>query len=161
MRRTLLMSVLPFVSAFLGGLLALNLGPRPVEAQDAHLRGEQLTLVGANGAERILLNPGPGIGASIQVLDADGARRVQLSSGQPTATGSGNPDAGGLLMYAGDGTTLARLGSNNTSPSTTDGMHMYLNDQQGTRRIELLVAGDGTPSIELRDATGAVIWSAP
>jgi hypothetical protein len=161
MRRTVLLAgVLPFISAFLGALLAINLAPRPAEAQDAHLRAEQLTLVGDNGADRIRLESGPGIATRLQLLDANGSRRVTLVTGDP-ATGGGNPDAMGIQLNAGDGPTLARLGTINTPTGGVAGMRLVLNDQQGIRRIHLAVAEDGTPSIELLDADGTVTWSAP
>jgi hypothetical protein len=60
-----------------------------------------------------------------------------------------------------DGPVLARLGTINTPAGTVAGMRLVLNDQEGNPRMHLAVAEDGTPSIELLDAGGIVIWSAP
>jgi hypothetical protein len=38
---------------------------------------------------------------------------------------------------------------------------LTLNDLSGLRRLQLIVAEDGTPSMLMFDANGAVIWSAP
>ena len=37
---------------------------------------------------------------------------------------------------------------------------MYLRDRQGQTRILLLLDADGNPSIEMRDASSNVTWSA-
>src|SRR2546423_3371275 len=56
MRRTILLAgALPFVSAFLGGVLALSVAaPRLVDAQEARIRAEALTITGA-GTDRVRL----------------------------------------------------------------------------------------------------------
>jgi hypothetical protein len=77
MQRTILLAIfLPFVSAFLGGLLAINLAPPPAEAQDGRLRAEQFSIVGDNGVDRIHLRWAPGVATSMQLMDVNGDRRL-------------------------------------------------------------------------------------
>ncbi|HZT05723.1 MAG TPA: hypothetical protein VFC51_01720 [Chloroflexota bacterium] len=66
-----------------------------------------------------------------------------------------------MSVYAQDGTAVARFGMGrgplgNLPPSTS----MILWDQQGRPRIRLSVAEDGTPTMQMLDGDGAVIWSA-
>jgi hypothetical protein len=161
--RTIVLSiVLPFMSALLGASLAMHFAaPNPVEAQDARLRAEQLSIVGSSGAERVQLQTGPGIAAGLYLLDENGGRRVQLSTGAPAGAGGGNPDAMGLTFNASDGSTaLARIGSINTPDGAVAGMRLFLSDQQGNRRIDLSVDETGNPNIRLLDENGNATWSA-
>jgi hypothetical protein len=104
MRRTILLAtVLPFVSAFLGGFLAFSLAAAPqATAQSSELqevRASAFTLVGADGTVLARLAPaqtqtgGRELGALI-MYGATGTRRL-------TVTGAGTVNA-----YEGDGTTL-------------------------------------------------------
>src|SRR5688572_13028944 len=79
MRRTIVLArVAAFVMAFLGSLAALALAlPAIVGAQEARIRAEQFTVVGDNGADRIRLQTGPGVGAYVRVLDANGGLRTE------------------------------------------------------------------------------------
>jgi hypothetical protein len=38
---------------------------------------------------------------------------------------------------------------------------LRLNDRSGAHRVRIAVAEDGSPFIELYDAEGTVVWSAP
>jgi hypothetical protein len=98
-RTILLASVLPFVSAFLGGALAFSLVAAPqATAQSSQLqevRASAFTLVGPDGTVLAELAPGTGAGAGRLLLrDAAGTQRVSL-------VGSGV-----LNVYDQDGTTV-------------------------------------------------------
>src|SRR5918997_3190514 len=100
MRRTiLLLGVLPFVSAFLGGTLAFSLMAAPqATAQSDQLqevRASAFTLVGPDGTvlAQLAHNPASGTGR-LSMRDATGTERVTVA-------------AGGILnVYDPDGTTV-------------------------------------------------------
>jgi hypothetical protein len=161
MRRTLLVSgVLPFVTAFLGGALALSVAmPVITEAQEARIRAETVTVVGA-GTDRVRLTTnGDGQIGDLSMLAPSGTRRLLLSEGGIDAP---DPSSSGITIYAEDGTRVGRLGigrgPNTNLPVSTA---LTLNDLSGLRRRQLIVNEDGTPSMLMFDADGAVIWSAP
>jgi hypothetical protein len=160
MKRTILLTgAVSFVMAFLGAALAVTLAiPAAVGAQEARIRAEQFATIGDNGADRIHLGTGPGGRASVQVLAADGSTpRVTLATGGSLAEGGTNPRGAGIDVFALDGTQVVRLGT--TGPNTL-GVQLRLRDQAGRDRVQVSVAEDGTPAIELLDADGYVTWSA-
>src|SRR5579871_3727242 len=113
MRRTVLVSgAVSFVMAFLGGILAFSLVvPGMVEAQQARIQAEALGVVGANGVEQVSLHAKPG-GGTLELLDPNGALRVQAAVGGAPPGAPPNPDAAGLTVYQPDGqNTVARLGT--------------------------------------------------
>ncbi len=150
-----------FLMAFLGTTLAFAVAlPAIVDAQETRLRAEQLTVVGDNGADRVGIQTGPGVAASVRVLDADGNLRSMLSTGGQ-ARGD-DPEAAGIAFRNSSGTQVIRLGTGRGPSSTgplTQGL--ILTDQEGRQRARIGVAEDGSPSINLLDADGNVIWSAP
>jgi hypothetical protein len=98
-RTILLASVLPFVSAFLGGALALSLVAAPQataqSSQPQEVRASAFTLVREDGTVLAQLAPGPGAGAGrLALSDAAGTERVTL-------VGSGV-----LNVWDQDGTTV-------------------------------------------------------
>ena len=98
MRRTILLAgVLPFVSAFFGGVLAFSLVvPPQATAQSNQLqevRASAFTLVGADGTVLARLAPGGGAAnGRLSLHDAAGTERMRLARG-------------GLTAFAQDGTT--------------------------------------------------------
>jgi hypothetical protein len=142
---------------FLGTLLALTITlPAVVDAQQARLQAEQLTIMGDNGAERIRLQTGPGIAAALLVLDANGNRRAQLATGLgPQGTGD-RPEGVGLNIYDAQGGMAGRLGFGDDGSRVVN-----LHDANARPRIRLQVTNDGTPAIQILDAAGTVTWSAP
>lgn len=161
MRRTILVAgVLPFVSAFLGGVLAFGVAvPHIVDAQEARIRAEAVTIAGA-GTERIRLGTKwDGQAGDLTMLDVDGTPRFILGTGGVEVS---DPGGSGFNVYAEDGTQVARFGIGHGPrgglPLTTQ---MFLNDLGGQTRIRLSVATDGTPAILIYDEVGAVVWSAP
>lgn len=84
MRRTILLAgVLPFVSAFLGGVLAFSLVAAPQAAaqssQAQEVRASAFTLVGPDGTVLADLRPGP-FGGQLQLYDATGTRRLNMNA---------------------------------------------------------------------------------
>src|SRR5919202_1372222 len=94
----LLASVLPFISAFLGGALAFSLVAAPrATAQSGQLqevRASAFTLVGPDGTVLARLAPGPGGGGRLALSDTAGTERVTMASG------------GVLNVWDQDGTTV-------------------------------------------------------
>ena len=161
MRRTILLAgALPFISAFAGGVLALSaVVPNLVEAQEARLRAESVTVVGA-GTDRIrLATKWDGQASDFTLLAPDGTERLIIGAGGIAVH---DPAGSGINVTAEDGTQVARFGTGHgplgNLPLTTQ---MFLNDQSGQTRIRLSVAQDGTPAMLMYDVAGAVIWSAP
>ena len=155
MRRVIwLTGVLPFMSAFLGVLLAIMVAiPSIGEAQQARIRVDDFAIVGENGADRIRLQTGPSNAASLGMLNSDGQMRAMLATGGPGGGGTGQ--GAGLNLLAEDGTPVVRLGA------VPMGAEIILRDAQGRPRIRQSVTPEGTASIVFLDADGNVSWSAP
>ena len=162
MRRTILLAgVLPFVSAFLGGVLAFSfVVPGIVEAQETRIRAESVVVVDDSGMNRAAMETGPGARSAVVVRSQGEITRVSLNIGGGAGT---RPDAAFLSVFAPEGPpdeggipAIARLGTGDDG----DGSVMYLRDRQGGIRIWLRVDGDGNPSMEIRDASGNVTWRA-
>jgi|SRR5579871_1292000 len=154
MRRTVLVSgAVSFVMAFLGGILAFSLVvPGMVEAQQARIQAEALGVVGANGVEQVSLHAKPG-GGTLELLDPNGALRVQAAVGGAPPGAPPNPDAAGLTVYQPDGqNTVARLGTLPRARPGARGVAAY--DGQDQLRAALTSTPDGDPALELRDANG-------
>src|SRR5438094_7925883 len=107
-QRILLAGILPFVSAFLGGVVAFSLvAPRLVQAQQTRIAAERLAIVGDDGAERVRLTTGPGAIGSVGVFSPDGATtRVTLATGGSPVLGGTSPESAGLNIFADDGTQI-------------------------------------------------------
>jgi hypothetical protein len=97
-RTLLLASVLPFVSAFLGGTLAFSLMAAPQataqSSQPQEVRASAFTLVRADGTVLAQLAPSPGGTGRLALSDAAGTERVTLQGG------------GTLNIWDQDGTTV-------------------------------------------------------
>ncbi len=165
MRRTILLPVLASsaVSTLLTALLFTVALPAVVGAQEARIRAEQFTIQDSTGADRIQLMTGPGISARVQLLAPDGTSpMVNIATGAGRLTGGAFPAAAGLNVFAPDGTPIGRFGTGNPANDVApDGLNLLLRDRQGRNRIALVVAQDGTPSIELLDEAGRVTWRVP
>ena len=70
MRRTVLLAGgLPFISAFFGSVLAIGImAASIVQAEQSRIRAEWLIIVGDGGDDRVRLQTGPAMRASISVL---------------------------------------------------------------------------------------------
>ena len=111
----LLASVLPFVSAFLGGALAFSLVAAPqATAQSSQLqevRASAFTLVGPDGTvlAQLAHNPASGTGR-LSLRDARGAERVALTGG------------GTLQVFDEDRTLVFRAGRGAFGVGPTSGL---------------------------------------
>jgi len=159
-RIVILSVVASSVASVLATCIVLTVAlPSQVAAQDPTLRAEHSIAVGPNGADRARLALGAGANASISVLSPDGqTRRVLMGAGGPTGQA---PETADFVLWAQDGTRIARLGTRDTADSHAAGVDLLLADSQGRVRLDLLVAEDGTPAIHMFDAGGNLTWSAP
>jgi hypothetical protein len=159
MRRTFLLAgVLPFVSAFLGGVLAFSLVvPGIADAQESRIRAESVVVVDGNGTTRANMNSGPGARSGVSVWSQAGVPRVQVATGGSIAGGGTQPDAAIVGVFAPEGSPMiALLGTGAEGVGST----MQLSDRQGQIRLWLRVDADGNPSIQMLDANGNITWSA-
>ena len=137
--------------------------PSLVDAKVDQLRAGQIVAISDTGAERVRLLPGPGELAQVSLANAQGEDRIRL---RVETTADGQPDAGIAIRTAGDNpVTMMRLGTVAQDPELPAPLlhsaNLILRDESGHDRIRLLVADDGTPRIDLIDATGQLVWSAP
>src|SRR4051812_33084488 len=158
-RMLVLCGLTSFAMGFLGTASAFVVFlPTVVAAQDAHLRAEQVAIVGYQGADRIRLAAAPGIAAGMLVLDANGVVRARTATGMGRLGTGDEPTHAGFNVYHENGNSGGRLGVTEI-PSMRS--QLLLNDLEGRARVLLRVAEDGTPTILLLDANGNVIWRAP
>ena len=164
MSRVILLSVAlsSAISSLVTALVFTLALPSAVGAQEARIRAEQLVAVGPNGTDRARLFVGPGNNTSVAVLSTDGrTMRALMGTGGPANRGGLEPETADFVLFAQDGTSLARLGTRETPDSHAAGVNLALSDSQGHVRLDLLVDEDGTPAIHMLDADGNVTWSAP
>ena len=110
MRRTILLAgVLPFVTAFLGGSLAINrAAPSAATAQSLsapEVRASAFVLVGSDGTVLARLRPSTAGNGLLELDNTEGTRRLSL-------TGGGEMDA-----YDTDGATLLFRAGRTFDPS--------------------------------------------
>ena len=97
--------------------------PSEVAGQEATLRAQQSIAVGANGADRARLALGAGANASIAVLSTDGqTTRALMGAGGPTGQA---PETADFVLWARDGTRIARLLTRDTADSHAVGVDMF------------------------------------
>ena len=149
------------VMGFIGALLALTLVlPTLVDAQATQLRAGRVTVVGPNGAGRIRLAADVrDVGATLQVLDDAGERRVGLFTG--TAGGTQAADVGGVSLWRDQNTPGGFFGLGR-GPDGSRPLEpaLVLNDAEGRGRVVITVRENGTPEMLLLDANGNVTWRA-
>jgi hypothetical protein len=163
MRRAILISagVSAVISTLVTTLVLSLVLPTAAGAQEARLHADQAISVGPQGVDRARMGLGPGLNSAVTVLGADGRVRALMGTGGPAATGGTEPETADVVVFAQDGTSIARLGTRNTPDSHAAGVNLVLSDMQGHPRLDMLVAEDGTPAIHMLDADGTVTWSAP
>jgi hypothetical protein len=148
------------VSSLVSGLIVIAAVPTLVDAKVDAMRAGQFVAVGENGAERIKLVPGSGDEATVALADAGGNDRIRLLVQNDP---DGSTDTG-IGIHAANGKTIMRLG-NTTDPELPAPLrhsaNLILRDESGHDRIRLLVSDDGNPKIELINAAGELVWSAP
>jgi len=99
MRRTILLAgILPFVSAFLGGVVAFSfVAPQSATAQSSQaqeVRASAFVLVGADGMTLARLVPGNSGGGNLELYDATGTQRLAVTG------------RGAMAAYDQDGATI-------------------------------------------------------
>jgi hypothetical protein len=157
--RTLVIVLVSSITSIVSTVLVLTLVlPSAVLAQEAMLHADQSIGVGPGGTNRIQMSMGQGINASVAVLGTDGRSRALMGAGGPTGN---EPETADFVLWAQDGTRIARLGTRNTPTSHAAGVDLALADSAGHIRIDMVVDENGTPSIQMFDADGNVTWSAP
>ena len=149
------------VSSLVTGLVVLSAMPGLVDAKVDALRASQFIAVGDNGAERIRLVPGSGDEAAVALADASGQDRIRLLvQNHP----SGVADTG-IGIRSASGVTIMRLGNVAQDPELPGPLlhsaNLLLRDESGHDRIRLLIDDAGNPKIELINAAGELVWSAP
>jgi len=151
MRRTFILAgILPFVSAFLGGVLAFSLVvPSVVEAQQAKITAPAFGVAGVDGVERAAMATGPGIRSEVDVNDPSGMPRLVLQFGGQTGT---NPGSEALRIFGANGEPVGLMGTGGNERPDLRGRLQFA-DQDGNARVVASVANDGTPSIVLGDET--------
>jgi len=149
-RAVILFGAVSFVMALLGTIVGMTLAvPAIVEAQQAKLSGSAVSVIGDNGADRVLLSSGPGAKSQVAALDPSGRNRINLTVGGENGNAPANE---GVNLDDINGAELARIG---TGGDLTPGRAiMRLSDQAENPRVIESVASDGTPSIALRDDMG-------
>jgi hypothetical protein len=115
---------------------------------------DDLTIGPNDGPHINLAVAQPGAVPQVNVFGSNGHRRVTLAAGGPV--GQPDPTSAGLNILARDGSEIARVGT-----AGTTGAEIHLRDRGGQNRVLISLDDDGNPSIQLLDAGGNVIWSAP
>jgi hypothetical protein len=142
-------------------LMMAALLPAVADARAERIMATGLTVQRADGLQGLIADVRPTGGGILQVFGPDGTTpRVQVASGgagsgqviQPGAPGAG------VNVYNVNGTLVGRLG---THGALNDGVVLQLVDSQGNVRYRAALDADGNPTIELTDAEGRVVWSAP
>ena len=145
------------VSAAMTALVLVTVLPSAVEAEVTRLTGSSLSVVGSDGLPGVTADVGAPGGGILRVYGSDG-KTVRLSlnsSGQ--APDGGIAANAGVNVYNVDGLEVVRVGSN----QALNGYAVNLRDAQGVTRYRAAVDGNGDPTVQLFDAQGNVIWSAP
>jgi len=162
MRRIVILSslVTSAVWVLMTALAVVFVFPAAVDAQVARVRFDDV-VVGADGRTQVHLGTLPTnnapAGIAVQLLNPDGTVRAQLASGG--AVSSPDPDAAGLSLYYPNGSNTLMLRVGTAAP--LDLPAMTLRDSQGTVRYGASLDASGNASIQIFDADGNVIWSAP
>jgi hypothetical protein len=164
-RRTVLFSVMvaSMVSSLITALTFVLAMPSLVEAQVNTLRAGELIAVSDSGTDRVRLAAGPSDLAQVSLANMRGEDRIRL---RVETTADGQPDAGIAIRTGGPNpVTIMRLGSVAQDPELDGPLlhsaNLILRDESGHDRIRLLVADDGSPRIDLINAAGELVWSAP
>jgi len=115
-------------------------------------------IVTDGGTDRIHLVAGPGNTGALRIFDLNGQLRVHVEMGD-------NPDGSvsqGFALWNGS-VPIVRIGGVGRSAElagrSLGDANVVLRDETGKDRIRLLVADDGTPSLELIGNTETLAWS--
>ena len=163
MQRNLLLAVVvsAVVSACVTAATIALVLPSVVEAQAQQLLVQSLTVAGANG-DGLRLQVRDTGGGLLQLIGSDGKTvKATLASGGAGQSGAPSALGTGLNVFSPDqgdaGATVARIGT-----ATSTGLpQTFLQDKDGNRRFQVTLDKDGNALIEIRDADGNLVWSAP
>ncbi len=128
--------------------------PVIADAQATRIRAEQVTVVGVDGKELVRLGvpPAPATNyACAQVVGVEGTVRTAMCNG-----GNNDAVAAGFNVFNQAGSRIARIG-NLGGPL----LAVLLRDNQARNRFIAQLDEDGNASIQMLDAEGNVVWSAP
>ena len=168
MRATVLLSgaVSSFVS-IIATVVALNiLVPSVVEAQQPGIRAGQFSVVDDSDALRALLASGPGVRSEAALFSTDGRLRLAIQTGGGGEQQGSAPDAAGLFVFSQEHPGNPGAWGESSRPAVVlgtslTGTALRIRDAEGQFRVQLGVDAEGSPSIQLLDAEGGVVWSAP
>ena len=167
-----LAAFLSLAMSFLGTALAVQLLiPAAVNAQQERMMATGLTVVRPDGLPGMTAEVRSTGGGLLQILGVDGQTlRAQLGAGgtancTPGDTSSYCQEGGnaGMDVRHPDGSLAVRLGllASPFGLATTLAPGMRLVDTEGNIRYQASLDRDGNPTLQLFDADGRVIWSAP
>jgi hypothetical protein len=149
------------VSAAVTSLVIMALVPAAVDAQVARTVAPGLTVVREDGLPGLTADVRPTGGGVLRVLGVDGTTSrltvgaAGVAPGQPP-----NPANVGVDLFSEDGATrIGRIGTLPDVPSSPIGVALW--DAQGHVRYRATLDAESNPTIQLFDAHGTVIWSAP
>jgi hypothetical protein len=150
------------VSAVVIALATALVLPAMAGAQASQVQAQSITIVTADGKPVLRLSATPLGTGLVQVLAADGSVRVAAQTG-------GRPDlpdplsAGLNVFYAGSvGNSLAaRIGQEAGNGPGGPNPEFQLLDRAHNIRFKAALDDDGNASIQLLNADGTVVWSAP
>jgi hypothetical protein len=149
------------VTLFVSALIYTAFMPEFVAAQPARATAAGLTVVRDDGLPGVTADVRPTGGGVVRIFGVDGkAQRLTVGAAGVAPGLPPNPASVGVDLFAEDGTTrIGRIGTLPDVPGSPVGVALW--DPQGNVRYRTTLDGDGNPTIQLFDATGTVIWSAP
>jgi hypothetical protein len=175
MNRTVVLSgIVSFAMAFIGAAVAVSVvvpgsasaQPPPPALPDRQevspdQRFEQSVLVSDNGSDRVhLFAGGPQNYGALRIFDTNGQLRVHVEASDDLDGNVGQ----GVALWNGV-TPIVRLGSVGRSVElagrSLSQSNLVLRDDTGKDRIRLLVADDGTPTLELIGNVETLVWTVP
>jgi hypothetical protein len=142
-------------------LVTLTVMPGVVDAQVARTTAAGLTVVREDGLPGLTAEVRPTGGGVLRVFGIDGkAQRITVGAAGVAPGQPPNPANVGVDLFAEDGATrIGRIGTLPDVPGSPIGVALW--DPQGHVRYRTTLDADGNPTIQLFDANGTVLWSAP
>jgi hypothetical protein len=169
-QRVFLAAFLSLAMSFLGTALAIQiLIPAAANAQQEPMTVTSLRVVRPDSLPGMTAGLTPTGGGLLQILGADGqTMRAQLGAGGTANCAPGDTSCqeggnAGLDVRHPDGNLAVRLGMLAApfalAPPLAPGIRLV--DTEGNIRYQASLDRDGNPTVQLFDADGRVIWSAP
>lgn len=163
MKRGLLLTALvsSLTSAPMTAFVLLSLLPSALHAQatpGGQMAMAPVIVTRSDGLAGIIADVRPTGGGVLHVLGTDGKTfRATLGAAGAAPGQSPNPADAGLTIHDLSGNDIARVGT----ISADIPIAFRLRDAQGKERFLASLDQNGNPSIQLLDASGNIIWSAP